>query len=192
MTTSEQPPAEGAEDALGSVGRGVEILARRAVGGRIDAGVVLTLRAVRRLWVPALMLGLAWLIGTGDITTVRAEDLDSVGELLAAVLSPLAGLAIAFGVRILTGALGFLAAAPRARAELVADHERRAAIVARVSDLVFLTGALRSLRFTAAARDVAAGRLGAAGRVALVVDRVETWLVPVSSVVFVLVSVLAA
>jgi hypothetical protein len=138
------------------------------------------------------MLGLAWLIGTGDITTVRAEDLDSVGELLAAVLSPLAGLAIAFGVRILTGALGFLAAAPRARAELVADHERRAAIVARVSDLVFLTGALRSLRFTAAARDVAAGRLGAAGRVALVVDRVETWLVPVSSVVFVLVSVLAA
>jgi hypothetical protein len=115
-----------------------------------------------------------------------------VGELLAAVLSPLAGLAIAFGVRILTGALGFLAAAPRARAELVADHERRAAIVARVSDLVFLTGALRSLRFTAAARDVAAGRLGAAGRVALVVDRVETWLVPVSSVVFVLVSVLAA
>jgi hypothetical protein len=153
---------------------------------------VLTLRAVRRLWVPSLVLGLAWLFLTGDISTVSVEDLDTAGELIAALLSPLAGVVIAIGVRILTGVLGFLAALPRARSELVADHERRAAIVARVSDLVFLTGALRSLRFTAAARDVAAARLGRAGPGALVVDRVETWLIPVSAAVFVLVLLLGS
>jgi hypothetical protein len=36
------------------------------------------------------------------------------------------------------------AALPRARAELLADHERRTAIMARSADLLFLTGALRS------------------------------------------------
>jgi hypothetical protein len=81
---------------------------------------------------------------------------------------------------------------PRARAELLADHERRTAIMARSADLLFLTGALRSLRFTGAARDAAAGRLGAAGRVALVVDRVETWLAPVSAAGFVLVLLIRA
>ena len=168
-----QPPAPAGstatEEPLGSVGRGVEVLAGRAVGGRIDAALVLTLRLVRRLWLPALVLGATWLVATDDVDTVTVEDLDTVGELLGALLSPLAGIAVAIGVRLLAGALGFVVALPRARAELVADGERRTAILARAADLVFLTGALRSLRFTAAARDVAAGRLGAAGRVALAV-----------------------
>ncbi len=178
MTTSEEPPAEGAEDALGSVGRGVEILAGRAVGGRIDAGVVLTLRAVRRLWVPSLVLGVTWLLATGDVARFTVESLDTAGEIVAALLSPLAGLALAIVVRVLAGVLGFVVALPRARSELVADGERHTAVLARLSDLLFLTGALRSLRFTAAT--------------SLVVDRVETWLVPVSIVVFVLVSLLTA
>jgi hypothetical protein len=188
-----QPPAPArstaTEQSLESVGRGVEILAGRAVGGRVDAALVLTLRLVRRLWLPALVLGATWLVATDDVDSVAVESLDTVDELLGALLSPLAGIALAIGVRLVAGALGFVVALPRARAELVADGERRTAILARAADLVFLTGALRSLRFTAAARDVAAGRLGAAGRVALAVDRVETWLAPVAGVVLVLVLV---
>ncbi len=176
----------------GSVGRGVEVLAGRAVGGRVDAGIVLTLRAVRRLWVPALVLGLAWLLASGDVADVSVEALDTVGELLAALLSPLAGIALAIAVRLVAGVLGFVVALPRAHAELLSDGERRTAVLARAADLLFLTGALRSLRFTAAARDVAAGRLGVAGRVALVVDRVETWLGPLAGAVFVLVLLLGS
>ncbi len=191
-----QPPAPAGSTAtgepLGSVGRGVEVLAGRAVGGRIDAALVLTLRLVRRLWLPALVLGTAWLVATDDVDSVAVADLDTVGELLGALLSPLAGVALAIGVRLVAGALGLVVALPRARAELVADGERRTAILARAADLVFLTGALRSLRFTAAARDVAAGRLGAAGRVALAVDRVETWLAPVAGAVLVLVLLLGS
>ena len=190
MTTEIEGRGDGVPGPRDSIGRGVEILAGRAVGGRVDAAVVLVLRALRRLWVPSLVLGLAWLVATGDVDTVTVESLDSVGELFAALLSPLAGIALAIGLRLLSGLVGFAAALPRARAELVADHEHRVAIMARLADLVFLAGALRSLRFTAAARDVAAERLGGAGRVALHVDRVETWLGPVCGAVFVLVLLL--
>jgi hypothetical protein len=172
-----------------SVGRGVEVLAGRAVGGRVDAATVLVLRAVRRLWLPSLVLGIAWLAATGDVAQASVEALDTVGELLAALLSPLAGIALAMAVRLLAGVLGFVVALPRAWTELVADHERQSAVLARSADLIFLAGALRSLRFTAAARDIAAGRLGSAGRVALLVDRLETWLTPVGLVAFVLVLV---
>ena len=192
VTTETGDREDGTGGSPGSIGRGVEVLAGRAVGGGVDAAVVLVLRAARRLWIPILVLGTTWLLATGDIDSVRAEDLDSVGELLGALLTPLAGIAAAIGLRLLTSVLAFLGAMPRARAELLADHERRTAIMARSADLLFLTGALRSLRFTAAARDVAAGRLGAAGRVALVVDRVETWLGPASAAVFVLVLLLRA
>ena len=189
------PPAAGEDQpptAVPTVGRGVEILAGRSVGGRVDAGVVLVLRAVRRLWAPALVLGMTWLLATGDLYRVSAEDLDTVTELLEAFLSPLVGIALAIGVRLVAGVLGSVAALPRAWAELVADGERRSAGLARMADVLFLTGALRSLRFTAAARDVAAARLGAAGRVALVVDRVETWLGPAAVAAFVLVLLVRA
>jgi hypothetical protein len=167
-----------------SVARGVEVLARRAVGGRLDATVVLTLRAVRRLWLPSLVLGLAWLVVLGQADAVDVADLNSITELLAALLSPLAGLALAVAIRLVTGVLGTVAALPRAWAELTAVHAARAVALRHLSDLVFLTGALRSLRLTAAARDVAASRYERWGRAALLVDRVETWLVPVSVVLF--------
>jgi hypothetical protein len=174
-----------------SVARGVELLAARAVGGQVDAGVVLVLRAVRRLWLPTLVLGLAWLLAVGDLEEVEGATFTSPADVLGALLSPLAGLAIAFGIRIITSWIGWVAALPRARAELLAEHDRTSALLRRTSDLIFVTGALRPLRFTAAARDVAAARLGTLGRIALLVDRVESWLVPCSIAVFVLVLVLA-
>ena len=179
-------------DPTSSVARGVELLAARAVGGRVDSAVVLALRAVRRLWMPALVLGIAWLLAVGDLDEVDGTAFSSPADFIRALLSPLAGLAIAFGVRLLTSWLGWVAALPRARAELLAEHDRTSALLRRVSDLFFLTGALRPLRFTVAARDVAAGRLGSAGRMALLVDRVETWMVPGSIAAFVLVLIVRA
>lgn len=174
-------------DSTPSVARGVELLAARAVGGKVDAGVVLFLRGVRRLWLPSLVLGIAWLLAVGDLEAAETMTISNPGDLLRALLSPLAGIAIAVGVRLITSWLGWAAALPRARAELLAEHDRTSALLRRVSDLFFVTGALRPLRFTVAARDVAAERLGPAGRLALLVDRVETWLVPGSIVAFVLV-----
>ncbi len=189
-STSAEPSPE--PEPAPSVARGVELLAARAVGGQIDAAVVLVLRAVRRLWLPSLVLGIAWLLAVGDLEAAETMTISSPADLLRALLSPLAGLAIAVGVRLLTTWLGWFAALPRARAELLAEHDRTSALLRRVSDLFFLTGALRPLRFTVAARDVAADRLGPAGRLALLVDRVETWLVPGSIAAFVLVLVVRA
>jgi hypothetical protein len=110
----------------GSIGRGVEVLAGRAVGGRVDAAVVLEPRC------PAP--------GPSSSPTTSAGP-------------------------------------PSWPGRPTCSSSR---------------GRCGRLRFTGAARDAAAGRLGAAGRVALVVDRVETWLAPVSAAGFVLVLLIRA
>lgn len=167
-------------ESVASVSGDIEQLARHSVGpGVVDPLIVLTLRAVRRLWAPFLVFGIAWVIVAGDLDAAGDLSFDSPQGYLRALLTPFAGIALAVGIRIVTTVLGSVAATPRAVAEHRRNDPGRWSVVRAPGDVTSLVAAYRLLRFTSSARDVAAERLGATGRVFLVVDRVETWLVPI-------------
>ena len=167
----------------------VESLAGRAVGDVADAWALLGVRVVRRLWVPCLILGVAWVVWTG--TTQDATDLHlaTVPEILAALLSPFVGVVVALGLRVASTGLGVLAAVPVARSDL--RHARRR-MTSGVPHVISVAIGLRWLRGTTAARDVALSRLPqGAARTMLLVDRVQTALVPVAALVLVVVVAVA-
>lgn len=168
------------KESVASLSGDIEQLARHSVGpGVVDPLVVLVLRAVRRLWAPLLVFGVAWVVVAGELDAAADVSFDSIGDYLRALLSPFAGIVLAIGIRVLTTVLGSAAATPRAVAEHRHNDPRRWSVLRSPGDVTSLVAAYRLLRFTTSARDVAVERLGAAGRVFLVVDRVESWLVPI-------------
>lgn len=170
-----------------SVAGDIEQLAQHSVGpGVLDPFIVLVLRIVRRLFWPLLIGGTAWVIVVGYLKEVESVSLATPEELLRALLTPFAGIALAIVLRLLSTLFGSLAATPRAVADHRSSDTRRWSVLRSPADVAALVAAYRLLRFTAAARDVAASRLGATGRVFLLVDRVETWAVPATVTALVL------
>lgn len=164
----------------------VRLLAVHSVGpSAVDALIVLGIRAVRRLWAPVMVLRLLLLVLEGSPVDAQELALGSPREVLAALLSPFAGIVLAIGIRIVTLVLGTLAALPHAVAEQRATDPRSWSVLRSPADVIGLTAAYRLARFTSAARDVAASRLGPFGRGFLIADRVETWLTPVTLVILV-------
>ncbi|WP_139721199.1 hypothetical protein [Serinicoccus chungangensis] len=163
----------------------VESLAGRAVGGVSDAWALLAVRVVRRLWIPCLVLGVAWVVWTGTTQDASELHLATVSEIVGALLSPFVGVVLALGLRVASTALGVVAAVPVARRDLW--HARRR-MSSGVPHIVSVAIGLRWLRATTAARDVALSRLHPRfARTMLLVDRLETALVPVAVLVLVVV-----
>lgn len=172
------------EPSAGTFSGEVRLLAVHSVGpSALDALVVLGVRAVRRLWAPVMVLGLLLLLLEGDAADAQELVLGSPREVVAALLSPFAGIVLAIGIRVVTLVLGTVAALPLAVAEQRVTDPRSWSVLRSPADVIGLTAAYRLARFTSAARDVAASRLGRVGRGFLVVDRVETWLTPVALVI---------
>ncbi len=168
----------------------VESLAGRAVGGVSDAWAVLGVRAVRRLWVPCLVLGVAWVVWTGTTQDVSELRLATVQEIVGALLSPFVGVVLALGLRVASTVLGVVAALPVARTDLRRARRRMATGVVHVVSVAI---GLRWLRTTTAARDVALSRLRPpVARTMLLLDRVETALIPVAVLVLLVVVAVAS
>lgn len=143
--------------------------------GRFDPGAVLILWCARKAFYPLLWLGLIFATVGGRVDEINEAGslaeylatLDSVGEFVAAVLSPLVVVLAAFVLRIVVAGLAFALAYPLTTWNQPADyaHGRRTRSRSRLwSDRWYLTRAYRALRWTWAVRQVAAERLGELGR----------------------------
>lgn len=150
--------------------------------GRADASALLVLSLMRKAFVPLFLLGSVSVVLTGDLGGDPLEGVDTPGEYVRALLSPLAGLILAIFVRLAVGVLGFALAYPLShRSPLVVDAHPPGAsgMVGRWVDRMHLTRALRALRWTRAVRGAAADRVGRWGGYALVAYRVLGWTIPV-------------
>lgn len=148
-------------------------LALRA--GRFDPGAVLVLWCARRAFYPLLWLGLivATLSGRSDEIDEAGgvveylASLDSAGEIVSGILSPLVIVLLALGLRVAVAVAAFALAYPLTMWNEPTDyaHGRRGRSRSRLwSDRWHLTRAYRALRWTWAVRQVAAERLGEQGR----------------------------
>lgn len=154
--------------------------------GRFDPGAVLFLWCARKAFYPLLWLGLIFATITG-----RSDEIDeaggiaeyigtlhSAGDIIAAALSPLVIVLMAFGLRIVVAGLAFALAYPLTTWNEPTDyaHGRRERSTTRLwSDRWHLTRAYRALRWTWAVRQVAAERLGELGRQLLRCGPVLRW-----------------
>lgn len=164
--------------------------------GRTDAIVLLVLWCLRRAFLPLLFLGLAGaaivlvLIRREDVLSVtdRLGEIDGVGDYVAALLSPFAGVVAAFLLRILVGIGAFAAAFPlslRRTSHHYPDRRRTGRAFRLWWDRIYLTRAYRALRWTWVVRREAARRAGRAGSVLLACDPVLRWVSVVALVVFI-------
>lgn len=128
---------------------------------RHDATALLVLRVLRRSFLPLFALGLIGAWSTGDYSASGLSTLTNPEGWFRALLSPLAGFALAVLVRVGVGVLALLLALPQVPGAGVGLGRRRwRAWVDRLQ----VAKAYRSLRWTWAVRDAAIRRLGARGR----------------------------
>ncbi|MGJ7441858.1 hypothetical protein [Aquipuribacter sp. MA13-6] len=136
---------------------------------RMDAVTILVLWGLRRAFYPLLLVGLAFAWIAGEVTPVALVRLENPLQLVAALATPLAGIAVALTVRLLVGLLALAAAFPRTRWVSEEEAERDAAghrrgPVRRWVDRVYMTAAYRELRSTWTVRGRATSQLGRSGR----------------------------
>jgi len=143
--------------------------------GRFDPGAVLVLWCARKAFYPLLWLGLIFATLSGRADEIDEAGgvaeyigtLDNAGEIIAAVLSPLVLVLVAFGMRIVVAGLAFALAYPLTRWNQPTDYahgRKRRSWIRLWSDRWHLTRAYRALRWTWAVRQVAAERLGELGQ----------------------------
>ncbi len=132
---------------------------------RQDAVAVLLLWCVRRSFYPLLLLGLCYAWLAGAVTPVALVRLDNPLQLVAALFTPLAGVAGAVAVRVVADLVALVVAFPRTRwvsqeqARLDAAGHRRGP-VRRWVDRLYMTAAYRELRSTWTVRGRASAQLG--------------------------------
>ena len=154
--------------------------------GRFDPGAVLVLWCARKAFYPLLWLGLIFATLSGHTDEINEAGgvadyvgtLDSAGEVLAAVLSPMVVILLAFGLRMVVAALAFALAYPLTTWTQPTDyaHGRTRRSRSRLwSDRWQLTKAYRALRWTWAVRQVASEQLGELGRQLLGCGPVLRW-----------------
>lgn len=143
--------------------------------GTFDPAAVLVLWCARKAFYPLLWLGLIVATAGGRLDEINeaggaseyATSFDSLGELLAALLSPLAIAIFAVGLRFAVAGAAIVLAYPLTRWNEPADyaHGRRGQSRTRLwSDRWNLTKAYRALRWTWAVRQLAVSRIGRLGR----------------------------
>lgn len=141
--------------------------------GRLDPFVLWLVWLLRRASLPLLWVGLIGAVLSGDLDDLDPQRFQTLGELFGALLSPLAGVALAIAARAGAGVLGWALAYPIAHAARPVDDPRRFHVpqVSVWIDRFHLTRALRAWRWTAAVREVAAHRLGGTRRRLRLLDR---------------------
>ncbi len=160
--SDEEVPSEPADDRRGSsapVQPGSALLP-----GRADSTTVLLLWASRRAFWPLLLFGVAAAVAFGDLEEGSALELTTPGELLRALLSPLAGVAVAVLLRIAVAWLALLAAWPLSRWIRPEGPRPWRQVYRDWIDRWRLAQAYRSLRWTWGVREEATARLGLLGR----------------------------
>jgi hypothetical protein len=134
---------------------------------------LLTAWCFRKVAYPLIWIGLI-----GAVLTRRVEQATETPLLsTAALLSPLAGLALGIGSRLLAGGIAFVLAYRLAGSRDAVDRSfgsRGANAVHRIIDRVHVTRAYRELRWTEPVRAEAAHRLGPTGTRFVLADRVLT------------------
>ena len=135
--------------------------------GRFDPTALLTTWCLRRSFYPLVWIGIIGAVASGGARDADQFSYDTLGEAVGALLSPLAGLILALGIRLLVAGIGFVLAF-RVVWELDAVREPfgtgRAALLPRLLDQVYVARAYRSLRWTEAVRRAAVARLGRIGQ----------------------------
>lgn len=168
--------------------RGLNAISPSAVvRSRTDAKMLLGLWCARRAFFPLLLLGIV--VATVVIMLVQSVGVDQLnaelervsaqGNLLATLLSPFAGIALAILWRLAVAGVAFAAAYPSARPhQLVrtADRSRISYSFRTWWDRLFLTRAYRAVRWTWAARVEATRIAPQAGRFADFAERILRWL----------------
>lgn len=158
-----------------------------AVRGKVDARFLLILWCARRAFFPLLWFGLAVASGAlllvrnvdADEMTAEIELLSSQGDLFGAILSPFAGIALAFFWRIGVAFVAFLAAYPLARGHRLirtADQSALSYYFRTWWDRLFLTRAYRAVRWTWAVRVEAVALAPRMGRTSNLCALILRWL----------------
>jgi hypothetical protein len=133
---------------------------------RRDAAAVLVLWALRRLFWPLLLLGLAYAWLAGEVTPVALVRLDDPVRFVRALFTPLAGIVVALTFRVAADLVSLAVAFPRTR-WVLEDRARRGGHargpVRRWVDRLYMTSAYSELRRTWTVRGRAATRLGHSG-----------------------------
>ncbi|PFG42965.1 hypothetical protein ATJ88_1642 [Isoptericola jiangsuensis] len=131
--------------------------------GAGDAATLLALRALRRAVWPLIIagVGIAWLNNEFDAQTLSV--LTNPEEYVAAFLSPLALLAVGWGLRILVSLAGLVIAAPLAQGAWV-EGAQAVSRGRRLIDLAYLSAGYRSVRWSYAVQREAVARCGDLGR----------------------------
>lgn len=132
--------------------------------GRADAIVVLSLWLARRLFLPLLLIGLIFGLITGQLRTDESviATWDSADDLVRALLTPLAGIALAILIRV--GLAALAAAWPLSRWDRAQTAGTRGSFYRTAIDRWRLAQAYRSLRWTWGVRESAIRRAGTTGR----------------------------
>lgn len=155
--------------------------------GRADAAVLLAVVCLRRTFLPILVGGVAVAAFENALDAERVEDLNTPAQILGALLSPLAGIVLALGIRFVAGGLSLVLAFPLSR--WVTQDPRRSRLRQRPGawmDRVFVTRAYQSLRWAGWTRQAALDRAGPlAGRIVWWFDLVVNvaWVVIVAALV---------
>ena len=138
--------------------------------GRVDAFVVLVLWVARRASWALLFLGGAAAIWFGNVA--GALELTAIEEVLAALFTPLAPLAIAIIFRAAVAITAILsAAAIGTREAREVPDATVGSVFRRISGTWHISMAHRARRWTWPVRNLAVARLGRAGRMLDILDR---------------------
>lgn len=149
--------------------------------GTVDATLLLVLWLARKSFFPLIWLGSSIaVIGFGDITDMEDQlrILQDPADAIGSLLSPLGGLVLAFGLRLLANLLALVAAFQLT--SWTRSHEytlgwRFSRWFRSWWDRVYLARAYRSLRWTAVVRQAAHERLGSRGRALRIAEITLFW-----------------
>lgn len=165
--------------------------------GDIDPHVVLLLWCLRKTFYPLLWTGLSvGVIVLGDVDALgrELEGLDTPQAMLSSLLSPFGIIVLAFGLRILVGFTGLLAAYPLTLGR--GKHHYAGNSLSRWFhlwwDRLYQARAYRALRQTWSVRQHAHRRLGVAARIYRTCELILSWANAVLLVAFVVIVGLVA